>query len=104
MNNEENLEESREEYCDLFNDNENPPENLDEILFDDNGMTKGVTTEGGTDIERHVLANDLVFVQDETLLHDKIDLRDYSNQKIDITEGSPYVRVILLNNKLTFTS
>lgn len=54
MNNEENLEESREEYCDLLNDNEN----LDEILFDDNGMTKGVTTEGGTDIERHVLAND----------------------------------------------
>lgn len=42
----------------------------------------------------------LVLVQDETLLHDKIYLRDYSDQKIDITEGSPYVRVILLNNNI----
>ncbi|CAG9766000.1 unnamed protein product [Ceutorhynchus assimilis] len=83
------LEETRENNCDN--------ENLEKIIFNDNE----VTNEGNIDIGQNVLANDLVLVQDENLLDDNIDLRDYSDQKIYISEGSPYLRVTLPNDKMT---
>ncbi|CAG9769733.1 unnamed protein product [Ceutorhynchus assimilis] len=89
LNVEEKLEETQENTCDLqTNDNENLLENLE------------VANEGSTDIGQNVLANDLVLVQDENLLEDNIDLKDYSDQKINISEGSPYLRVTLPNDKV----